>query len=915
MTSKYYQRRFLAPEVVQTSATDCGPATLACLLQGFGVSASYGRLREACQTDVDGTSIDTVEQVADQTGLEVEQVMLPADHLLLEESAVLPAIVVVQQPNGLTHFVVVWRCVGPLVQVMDPGVGRRWITRKRFLEEVYVHSVSLPASDWRHWAGSEQFLDGLRKRLQNLKAGVGLAQEMIDQALNDPGWRGLGALDAAVRMVSAVFRSGGLQNGSQSASLVRTLFDDARNAKSPVAPTSPCTLCIPGAYWSVQPGDGEGQNVTVQGVVMVRVLGRKDRRGETRQEGATNRLSPELAAALAEAPSRPGRKLWVMLGRDGLLPLWALLGTLALVASGLVIEAVLFQGLFEVGRDLNLTGQRLAGIGAVCFLALALLLLELPLATSLFRLGRRLEARLRLAFLQKIPKLVDRYFQSRLTSDMAERSHTIHYVRQFPWLGGSFIRSCFELAFTAAALIWLDPRSAPLAILAALSAVGLPLLLNPILIERDLRVRTHAGALTRFYLDALLGLVAVRAHGAETALRSEQEGLIAEWVKAGLGLQRAAVIVQGLQSFVGFGLAAWLLFAILERRGQGGTVLLAMYWALNLPALGNEIALLARQYPAQRNVTQRLLEPLGAPEVNEMQQASSSSASSSSPDGVCMERGGSGSGVAIAMENVSVIVSGHTILDDLNVRIEPGSHIAIVGVSGAGKSSLVGLLLGWHRAATGRVLVDGQILDASRLTLLRRQTGWVDPAVQLWNRSLLENLNYGAPTESVLPFAQATAQADLVQLLEKLPDGFQNQLGEGGGLLSGGEAQRVRFGRSLLRPDVQLVILDEPFRGLDREQRRELLARAREVWKNATLLCVTHDVGETQSFPRVLVVEQGRISQDGSPQELLAQPGSRYAALLQAEIDVRQGLWSGPHWRKLRLEDGTIMNLEQQNDN
>ena len=79
------KRRFLAPEVVQTSAMDCGPASLKCLLEGFGIPVSYGRLREACQTDVDGTSIDTIEEVAGQLGLEAEQVMVPDDHLLLPE--------------------------------------------------------------------------------------------------------------------------------------------------------------------------------------------------------------------------------------------------------------------------------------------------------------------------------------------------------------------------------------------------------------------------------------------------------------------------------------------------------------------------------------------------------------------------------------------------------------------------------------------------------------------------------------------------------------------------------------------------------------------------------------------------------------------------------------------------------------
>src|SRR5258705_5087500 len=100
------RRHFFAPEVIQTSAMDCGPAALKCLLEGFGVGVSYGRLREACQTAVDGTSIDTLETVARTLGLDAEQIMMPVDHLLLPESEALPAIVVVVHPTGLTHFVV-----------------------------------------------------------------------------------------------------------------------------------------------------------------------------------------------------------------------------------------------------------------------------------------------------------------------------------------------------------------------------------------------------------------------------------------------------------------------------------------------------------------------------------------------------------------------------------------------------------------------------------------------------------------------------------------------------------------------------------------------------------------------------------------------------------------------------------------
>jgi hypothetical protein len=114
------RRRLLAPEVVQTSAMDCGPAALKCLLEGFGIAVSYGLLREACQTDVDGTSIDTLEEVAVQLGLEVKQVML-LDHVLLPEAQALPALVVVQLPSGVTHFVVAWCRHGHVVHLMGPG--------------------------------------------------------------------------------------------------------------------------------------------------------------------------------------------------------------------------------------------------------------------------------------------------------------------------------------------------------------------------------------------------------------------------------------------------------------------------------------------------------------------------------------------------------------------------------------------------------------------------------------------------------------------------------------------------------------------------------------------------------------------------------------------------------------------------
>src|SRR3984885_15357687 len=264
--------------------------------------------------------------------------------------------------------------------------------------------------------------------------------------------------------------------------------------------------------------------------------------------------------------------------------------------------------------------------------------------------------------------------------------------------------------------------------------------------ERDLRLRTHAGALTHFYLDALLGLVAIHTHGGQPAVRREHESLLTEWARAGLNLQRAVLSLEAFQFLVGFGLAIWLLASHLARGGQAGAVLLLVYWALNLPALGQEVAIIAWQYPSYRNVTLRLLEPLGALEQR-------------AP--VVVAQPTPGPAVAIAFENVSVIAAGHQVLRDINLSIAPGSHVAIVGASGAGKSSLAGLLLGWHRPAPGRVFVDGVELGDSRLDHLRSHTAWVDPAVQLWNRPLVENLQYGLADGPRRPIDQAIDAAEL----------------------------------------------------------------------------------------------------------------------------------------------------------
>lgn len=581
----------------------------------------------------------------------------------------------------------------------------------------------------------------------------------------------------------------------------------------------------------------------------------------------------------------------------------AIAAALAAAAGGVVLEALLFRGLLDAGRALGTAPARAALAGALVVLAAVLLAMDLSISQGLRRMGRHLETRLRVAFLRKLPRLGDRYFHSRLTSDMAERAHAAHTLRMLPELGGRVVRAGAELTAVTAAIAWIDPTSALPAVLGAAAAVAVPLALHGFVAERDLRVRSHQGALGRFYLDALLGLVPVRAYGAERSVRREHEMLVAEWARAGLGLFRALAAADAVAGIVGYGAAAWIVLGHAARTGASGSLLLLAYWALALPALGQSLALAIRQYPVHRNVALRLFETLDAGEEEEVR----------GYDGTNVRNGvagdddaDAGRGVAIEMRGVRVEAAGTEILREVDLRIEPGAHVAVVGPSGAGKSTLVGLLMGWHRPALGEVRVDGAPLDGAALRRLRAHTAWVDPAVQLWNRSAAENLAYGAAPGPLARLGAAVDAAGLRGVVRRLPQGLQTPLGEGGALVSGGEGQRVRFGRAWLRGDARLVVLDEPFRGLDRERRHALLAEARRAWAAATLLCVTHDVGETAGFDRVLVVEDGRIAEDGAPADLAARPDSAYARLLAAETAVRARFDHAAGWRRIRLEDGQV---------
>lgn len=877
--------RWLVPEVVQTSGMDCGPACLAALVNGFGVPASYGRLREACHTDVDGTSIDSLETVAGQLGLPAEQIMVPADTFLLPEARALPAIVVVRLPNGFTHFVVAWRRHGRWVQVMDPAVGRRWITCERLVRDAYVHAACVPAEAWREWAGSAEFTSVLERRIRELGMAAS-APALIAAACADAGWRALATLDAGVRLTAAVLAARAVRRGAQAERFLRRAIEGAAGDGSPEV--------IPASYWSVRPvvtgGSLEDEELRVQGVVLVRA--RPGAAAGEPESGEAAPLGREVAAAAAERETSALRGYFRLMAADRLRHV-ALAAVATVAASATVaMEAVVLRGIGGLGRTLGLWEQRLAAAGAFALFIGILLALEWSLGQSVLRLGRRAEVRLRHVFGGAVARLDDRYLQSRPASDMADRCHAIHQLRLFPRLGAGCIQIVAQMVITVIALLWLSPGAPWLPIAMFATSLGIPLLFLPPLQEQDLRLRTHNGALGRFYLDALLGLLPVRSHEGTDAVRREHESLLAETVRT--ARQRLAVLTLFLtvNAVATTGVLALLLLRQAGLPDDAGGALLMAYWAIQLQAGGIELVFQLQQYPAFRNIALRVFEPLGAPAAPSVADRAAFPAT--------------GAGAALTLQDVSVAAAGHTILHGIDLHVEGGAHVAVVGASGAGKSSLLGLFLRWHVPAAGRVLVDGRELGPEALEPLRAEMVWVDPSVQLWNRPLLDNLCYGTPPPAPGALGEALRTAELHTVLEGLPEGLQTPLGEGGGLLSGGEGQRVRLGRGMLRAPVRLVLLDEPFRGLDGEQRRRLMAAVRERWAGATVVCVTHDLAQTLEFDRVVVLDAGRIVEDGAPQALRQQPGSRYQALLRAEWDAHGAVWNNPVWRRFRLAGGRL---------
>jgi subfamily B ATP-binding cassette protein MsbA len=215
---------------------------------------------------------------------------------------------------------------------------------------------------------------------------------------------------------------------------------------------------------------------------------------------------------------------------------------------------------------------------------------------------------------------------------------------------------------------------------------------------------------------------------------------------------------------------------------------------------------------------------------------------------------------------------------DLDLRIEPGEKVALVGRSGSGKTTIASLLPRFYDPTAGEIRLDGIPIRDLRLTDLRTQIALVSQDVVLFNDSIADNIAYGRaerPSQGELERVAEAAHA--LEFIQALPQGFDTQIGDRGVLLSGGQRQRLAIARAMLK-DAPILILDEATSALDTESERHIQAALQELMARRTTLVIAHRLSTIENADRILVLLEGRIVEEGRHAELLAL-GGYYARL------------------------------------
>ena len=340
---------------------------------------------------------------------------------------------------------------------------------------------------------------------------------------------------------------------------------------------------------------------------------------------------------------------------------------------------------------------------------------------------------------------------------------------------------------------------------------------------------------------------------ADTAIRTQQRSAL---------LGSVSSLSSGLVTTFGSGVILWLgAQSVLAGTLSLGSILIFLAY---LNALQTQMKVFAGLYPALQGLSasaSRVIEILdAAPEIAEKAGA----VELTPPRGV---RGD------VRFEDVAAgYETGRAVLKRIAFEAKAGEMVAIVGATGAGKTTLVNLIPRFLDAWEGRVLIDGRDVREFRLASLRRHVGMVPQESFLFAMSVADNLAYGRPEASRAEIEAAARDAHAHDFIVRLPQGYDTVIGERGATLSGGERQRLALARAFLR-DAPILILDEPTSALDSETERLIFDALQRLTRGRTTFVIAHRLSTARRANRILVLQQGEIIESGTHEELLGRQG------------------------------------------